>query len=190
MGSALAYLALYDSLSEASRYKSRSLFQWVTSSGQAFCLHAKCGRATETVEDHCDVSKGTDVKHLCTAIKERHGRLDYAFNNGGSGGRSAPVATTTEEAWRKTIDGFLTSVFLCMRHQIPLMPEGGGGVIVNNSSVDGLRGYPLPGGAAYSAAKHGVLGLTKSAALEHATSGLRRAAISPLRPLTVQREPA
>jgi NAD(P)-dependent dehydrogenase (short-subunit alcohol dehydrogenase family) len=126
----------------------------------------------------CDVSSGKAVEKLLATVRERHGRLDYAFNNGGSSGGSAPVAKMTEAAWRKTMDGYLTSVFLCLHHQIPLMLETGG-VIVNNASVDGLRGYPFPGGAAYSAAKHGVLGLTRSAALEHAASKLRITAVCP-----------
>jgi NAD(P)-dependent dehydrogenase (short-subunit alcohol dehydrogenase family) len=108
-----------------------------------------------------------------------HGRLDYAFNNGGSERRSAPVAKMTEDSWRKTIDGFLTSVFLCMSAEIPAMKRSSTGVIVNNASVDGLRGYPFPGGAAYSAAKHGVIDLIRSAALEHAVHGPRICAICP-----------
>lgn len=128
-----------------------------------------------------DTSDGRSVERLVATIVERHGRLDYAFNNGGSIGAEdiALIGDMSEESWRRTIDGYLTSVFLCMRHQIPAMLAAGRGVIVNMSSIYGQRGHSIPGGGAYAAAKHGVLGLTNSAARQYAAAGLRITAVCP-----------
>ncbi|HEX8328213.1 MAG TPA: glucose 1-dehydrogenase [Hymenobacter sp.] len=151
-----------------------------------------CARRTELIEKEAeqlraagyqalavtaDVTNTGQVKELVATTVEHFGRLDYAVNNAGVINERGPAHELAEEEWDRQISVNLTSVWVCMKHELAQMVRQGAGAIVNVSSTAGLRA--APGLAAYNASKHGVVGLTKCTGVEYAAQGIRVNAVCP-----------
>lgn len=125
-----------------------------------------------------DVSDPDYCKALVDLAIDSYGRLDFAFNNAGIGGKPGPIEDLSPEDWRRVIEINLNAVYYGIHYQVPAMVANGGGVIINTSSVLGLK--PIQGSSLeYTAAKHGVIGLTRQVAVNHGGDGIRCNAICP-----------
>ena len=135
------------------------------------------GAGGAAVFEVADVGDPAANQRLVQRAVSEYGRLDIACNNAGIGGEMNPIADMSIEGWQKVIDVNLSSVFYGMKYQVPAMLENGGGAIVNMASILGQAGWA--GSAGYVAAKHGVVGLSKNAALEYSEQGVRVNSVGP-----------
>ena len=131
----------------------------------------------EAIYFHCDISKAEECKALVAKAIDTYGALHIACNNAGIGGPQAPTSDYSLEDWHQVMNVNLHGVFYCMKYQIPEMLKSGNGSIVNISSILGQVGFA--GAPAYTTAKHALLGLGKSAALEYGAAGLRVNTVGP-----------
>ena len=132
----------------------------------------------EAIFVRADVAVRTDIEALINTTIETYGRLDFAFNNAGvEGTPGVPTAEYAEETWDQIININLKGVWLCMKYEIPHLLKQKGSAIVNMASIAGLIGGGV--GSGYHASKHGVIGLTRTAAIEYAPQGLRVNAVAP-----------
>jgi NAD(P)-dependent dehydrogenase (short-subunit alcohol dehydrogenase family) len=137
-------------------------------------IQAAGGEATFV---EADITDEGDIEEMVATAIDRYGGLDYAFNNAGIEGTEAPASEQSTSNWERVLDTNLKGVFMSMREEIPVLMENGGGAIVNTASIAGLRGFRNL--SPYVASKHGVVGLTKTAAVEFSGDGVRVNAVCP-----------
>lgn len=139
-------------------------------------VRAQCPQ-TEVIYLHCDISNTSDVTQMVNTTVEHFGRLDFAFNNAGIEEESHPLGKGEEDLFDRIMGTNVKGTWLCMKYEIEQMLKQGGGAIVNTASVAGLIGAPSQ--SVYTASKHAVVGLTKSAAVAYGQAGIRVNSVCP-----------